>query len=208
MRLVGSLIVITLILALTFYSYHGRAGSGVAGKLDIVTLLAAIGVQLNEGLQRDIARYREIYANQGFMALYRECYGIALDPHGFDFDRQFAAVSSLLIISKYELDSEPLRASAHRLFINFCRMSLVDKITAVQINEVAEKYRLFKDNPEVQQSWDDYLQHVWERDLRPRIRRYGVIDENDEKFIQLRDKFVAEAAALMNRRSATVDWQH
>ncbi|PKL45035.1 MAG: hypothetical protein CVV41_02805 [Candidatus Riflebacteria bacterium HGW-Riflebacteria-1] len=201
----GSLIVITLILALTFYSYHGRAGSDVAGKLGIEKLFAAIGVQLNEDLQRDVARYREIYANQGFMALYRECYGIALDSHGFDFDRQFAAVSSLLIISKYELDSEPLRASAQRLFINFCRMSLVDKITAVQINEVAEKYCLFKDNPEVQQLWDDYLQHVWERDLRPRIRRYGVIDENDEKFIQLRDKFAAETLALMNHQGRNVD---
>jgi hypothetical protein len=84
-------------------------------------------------------------------------------------------------------------------------MSLVDKITAVQINEVAEKYCLFKDNPEVQQLWDDYLQHVWERDLRPRIRRYGVIDENDEKFIQLRDKFAAETLALMNHQGRNVD---
>lgn len=205
MRLVGSIIVITLILALTFYFFYGQAGSGVVGKLAVEGLFDAVGIQLSDNLQRDIVAYREIYANQGFMALYRECYSIALDSQKFDFNRQFAAVSCLLVISQYELDSGALRASAQRLFINFCRMSLVDKIIAVQINEITENYGLFSDNSEVEQLWNDYLQYVWDREVRPRIRRYGVIDENDQKFIKLRDNFSAEAAALLNRHGKTLD---
>ncbi|MBU1108974.1 MAG: hypothetical protein KKB51_20010 [Candidatus Riflebacteria bacterium] len=199
MRFAGSIAILVLIMALAFYSYFGHAGFAALGKLDIEALFDAVGVKLDESLQADIAAYRAIYAGQGFMALYRKCYTIAFDSQRFDFDHQFAAVSSLLVISCYELDSETSRASAMRLFITFCRLSLVEKISALQLNQISEDYGFFSGNPEIIKLWDEYLEHVWVKEVRPHIRRYGITDEYDKKFIELREHFAAEASALINR---------
>jgi len=191
--------------ALAFYVIYGRAGSDIHAKLSVETLFEAVGLKLDDNLYRDIKTYREIHATQGFMALYRECYGIALDANKFDFIRQFAAVSTILVISQQELDSGTMRVSAQRLFINFCRLSLVDKISAVQINELVVEYHLFDDNTETVALWNDYLNHVWNREVKVRIRRYGTLDEYDRKFIALRENFAAEASALLNRHGRSLN---
>jgi len=199
MRFAGSIALFVVILALAFYSYFGHASSVVVGKLEVENLFVAIGIPFNENMQAEVAGYHDIFAKHGFMALYRECYTRAFDSHRFDFDRQFAAASTLLVISRYELDSDALRASAQRLFINFCRLSLVDKISAVQINKLVEDYKLFSDNPEAIKLWDEYLQSVWLKEVRQRIRRYGTLDESDKEFIKLREPFSTGAADLINR---------
>jgi len=191
--------------ALTFYAIYNRTGSAVPAKLSVESLFEAVGLKFDENVYRDIKTYREIYATQGFMALYRECYGIALDANKFDFVRQFAAVSTILVISEYELDSDALRTSSQRLFINFCRLSLVDKISAVQINELVVAHHLFDDNAETVALWNEYLNHVWNRQVRPRIRRYGSLDEHDRRFIELRENFAAEASALLNRHGRSLN---
>ncbi|NLF96222.1 MAG: hypothetical protein GX569_05740 [Candidatus Riflebacteria bacterium] len=205
MRIAGAIIVLVMIGALAFYAIYGRAGSDVPAKLSVESLFDAVGLKLDENIYRDMKSYREIHAAQGFMALYRECYGIALDANKFDFARQFAAVSTILVISEYELDSDALRTSSQRLFINFCRLSLVDKIAAVQINELIVAHRLFDDNAETVALWNEYLNHVWNRQVRPRIRRYGTLDEYDRKFIALRENFAAEASALLNRHGRSLN---
>jgi len=205
MRIAGTIIILVIVGALFFYAFYGRVGSVVPGKLSVESLFAAVGLSLDDNLYRDIRTYREMHAAQGFMALYRECYGIALDANKFDFARQFAAVSTILVISEYEIDSETLRASSQRLFINFCRQSLVDKISAVQINNLVLAHKLFDDNPETVTLWNDYLHHVWNRDVKPRIRRYGTLDENDRRFIDLRENFAAEASALLNRHGRSLN---
>ncbi|PKL46433.1 MAG: hypothetical protein CVV42_16430 [Candidatus Riflebacteria bacterium HGW-Riflebacteria-2] len=205
MRIAGAIIIFALVGALAFYAFNSRAGSVVYAKLSVESLFAAVGLSLDDNLHRDIKTYREIYAAQGFMALYRECYGIALDSNKFDFARQFAAVSTILVISQQEIDSDTLRASAQRLFINFCRLSLVDKISAVQINDLVVAHRLFENNAETVALWNDYLNHVWNREVRPRIRRYGTIDDNDRRFIGLRENFAAEASALLSRHGRSLN---
>ena len=205
MRFWGSIAILFLIVALAYYFYLGHAESVVVEKLGVEALFKAIGIPINETLRADIAAYSDMFAQQGFMTLYRECYTTALDSQRFDFDRQFAAVSSLLVISRYELDSETLRASAQRLFINFCRLSLAEKSSAVHLDQLVEVYGLFSDNQELSILWDQYLQHVWLNDVRPRIRRYGRIDDGDRKFINLRGHFAAEASALMSRLGKSLD---
>jgi len=205
MRIAGAIIIFAVVCALSFYVLYGRADSVVPARLSVESLFEAVGLNLDDDLYRDIKKYREIHASQGFMALYRECYGIALDSNKFDFARQFAAVSTMLVISEYENDSETLRASAQRLFINFCRFSLVDKIAAVQINELVVKHHLFDSNAETVALWNDYLNHVWTREVKPRIRRYGTLDEFDRKFIALRENFAAEASALLNRHGRSLN---
>ncbi|GEM_PF-1954746 len=205
MRIAGAIIIFAVVCALAFYAFYGRAGSVISAKLSVESLFEAVGLSLDDNLNRDIKTYREIHASQGFMALYRECYGIALDSNKFDFARQFAAVSTMLVISEYENDSETLRASAQRLFINFCRLSLVDKISAVQINNLVVANQLFDENAETVALWNDYLNHVWNREVKPRIRRYGTIDEDDRRFIALRENFSAEASTLLNRHGRSLN---
>ncbi|NLF95094.1 MAG: hypothetical protein GX569_00060 [Candidatus Riflebacteria bacterium] len=201
----GPIIILILVGALAIYAFYGRADSVVPAKLDVESLFEVVGLSFDDNIRRDIQTYRDIYSSQGFMALYRECYGIALDSSKFDFARQFAAVSTILVISQYELDSDAMRASAQRLFINFCRLSLVDKIAAVQINELVVKHHLFDSNAETVALWNDYLNHVWTREVKPRIRRYGTLDEFDRKFIALRENFAAEASALLNRHGRSLN---
>ncbi len=205
MRMAGSIIILLLIGALAFYAFYGRASSAVTGKLGVDGLFSAVGLNLDDNLQKDLKTYREMYKTQGFMALYRECYGVALDSQKFDLAHQFAAVSTILVISQYEIDSETLRASAQRLFINFCRLSLVDKITAVQINDLVVAHRLFEGNQETTSLWDDYLNHVWNREVKPRISRYGTLDENDRRFVDLRAAFASEAEKLLSRHGRSLN---
>lgn len=205
MRMAGIIIVLILAGALVFYIFQGRAGFAVPEKVEVELLFASIGLNFDEGLRREVEKHREMYESQGFMALYRECYSVALDSHKFDFPVQFAAVSTIFVIGQYEVDSDTLRASAQRLFINFCRMSLVEKNSAVQINKLLTERHLFDGSPEMSELWNDYLQLVWQREVQPRIRRYGNVDENDRKFIKLRENFAAEASALLNRRGRSLD---
>ena len=105
MRIAGAIIIFAVVCALSFYVLYGRADSVVPARLSVESLFEAVGLNLDDDLYRDIKKYREIHASQGFMALYRECYGIALDSNKFDFTRQFAAVGTILVISEYENDS-------------------------------------------------------------------------------------------------------
>jgi len=75
----------------------------------------------------------------------------------------------------------------------------------VQINELIVAHRLFDDNAETVALWNEYLNHVWNRQVRPRIRRYGTLDEYDRKFIALRENFAAEASALLNRHGRSLN---
>ncbi len=205
MRMAGIIIILILAGALTFYVFQSRAGFAIPGKLDVEALFACVGLNFDESLQREVEKHREMYVGQGFMALYRECYSMALDSQKFDFPAQFAAVSTIFVIGQYEIDSAALRNSSQRLFINFCRMSLVEKISAVQINKLLSDYRLFADSPEMLELWNDYLQLVWQREVQPRIRRYGNVDENDRRFIKLRENFATEASALLKRHGKSLN---
>lgn len=161
-------------------------------ELTVESLFEAAGVKFTQQLEQESGEWRELFKNQGFMSLYREVYRIALDRQRYDFDRQLAAVATLLIISHEELEKGPLQSSGKRLFIHFCRLSLLDSFFAFELTNLDSKKGIFSSDNVLLELWQEYLRQIWLRVVRPEIVKNRATTPENRAFAGLLPEFVVD----------------
>lgn len=190
------LVLLTFAAALLFFVDFGGLSSETPiiakTELTVESIFEAAGARLNEALIKEIEEWRNLFATQGFMSLYREVYRIAMDRQRFDFSRQLAAVSVLLIISHEKLEMGPLQNSGKRLFIHFCRLSLLDSFFAFELTCLDAKNSLFSSDNVLLELWNDYLRQVWAKVVRQEIIRNRATTPENRAFAALMPEFLKD----------------
>jgi len=161
-------------------------------ELTVESIFAAAGARLNEEHSKEIDEWRRLFVTQGFMSLYREVYRIALDRQMLDFARQLAAVSVLLIVSHEELEAGPLQSSGKRLFIHFCRLSILDSFFAFELTGLDSKTGIFSSDKILVELWNDYLRQVWVKVVRQEIVKNRAATLDNRAFAGLMPEFLQD----------------
>lgn len=190
------LVLLTFAAALLFFVDFGGLSSETPiiakTELTVESIFEAAGARLNEALIKEIEEWRNLFVTQGFMSLYREVYRIAMDRQSFDFSRQLAAVSVLLIISHENLEVGPLQNSGKRLFIHFCRLSLLDSFFAFELTSLDAKNSLFSSDNVLLELWNDYLRQVWAKVVRQEVIRNRATTPENRAFAALMPEFLKD----------------
>lgn len=185
--------IIAIVLILTVFAAVYSANSGTkavdASVLSVETIFAAAGLEFNDVLQDEIVTLQDLFATQGFMALYREVYRVSLATQRYNFEQQLAAVSVLLSISHGQLDPGPLQNCGKQLFVHFCRLSLLDALFAIEMAKLEAKLNIFSLDVVLKEFWHDYLHLVWSKVLLPEYARQQKISSEMKEFIELLPEF-------------------
>lgn len=192
--------VLLLVLSIVLYMSKDKEVSEIR-VLSVEAIFDAAGIKISDDLRKEVDAYQELFASQGFMSLYREVYRISLDTQKYSFNRQLAAVSALLLVAHNEVDPGPLQSSGKRLFIHFCRLSLLDSIFALEMSAIEESFVLFTNDPVLHDLWKDYLKQVWVKVVRPEIIRQRRAEKENALFVKLLPEFMAELSHLAEAKS-------
>ncbi len=192
--------VLLLVLSVVLYMSKDKEVSEIR-VLSVEAIFDAAGIKFSDDLRKEVDAYQELFASQGFMSLYREAYRVSLDPQKYSFNRQLAAVSALLLVAHNDVDAGPLQSSGKRLFIHFCRLSLLDTIFALEMSAIEESFMLFTNDTVLHELWNDYLKQVWVKVVRPEIIRQRRAEKENALFVKLLPEFMAELSHLAEAKS-------
>lgn len=187
--------VLLLVLSIVLYMGKGKEVSEVRF-LSVESIFEAAGLKLTDDLRKETDSYQELFASQGFMSLYREVYRVSLDTQKYSFERQLVAVSTLLLVAHIDVDPGPLQSSGKRLFIHFCRLSLLDTIFAMEMSGMEKYFGFFSGDPVLNELWSDYLKQVWVKVVRPEIIRQRKAEKENALFVKLLPEFQVELGQL------------
>jgi hypothetical protein len=191
------MLVITLLIVALSISYlilfpERKTELEDTAEFSIEAIFKAAGVGFSDELKKESDGYLALFDSQGFMALYREVYRISLDRQRYDFDRQLVAVATLLLVSHERIEPGPLQSSGKRLFLHFCRLSLLDSLFALQIARIEKNHLLFSSDSVLQELWKDYLRLVWSKVVLPDSLRAETSMDYNKVFMSLLPEFSQE----------------
>ena len=163
----------------------------------VETIFEIANYDLTNKELRAVKKFEEIARKTDFMTLYREVYRQLVQRTTGDFSIRLAAAVVLLKASQDSSLTTGKKNSAVRLFINFCRSSLIEAEFAIKFNQFAIKQNLFS-NSDLKAYWKNYLMTVFGKRVKPNIKEGVELEGINLEFIKLDPDFVKEAKMIIH----------
>lgn len=186
----------------------GKAASSPAEMLKLDSIWQASGYKIDEKIRGRIHRFLSIFSEFGYMPFYREVYRELYSQDG-SFLEKYTAATALLLASHNLVNDKSYKVSGKRLFLHFCRKSLLDVDFATNLCELDRKFKIFSGNEQLEELWQLYIREIWARKVKPTIEQSGKKDEKQKKFLDTFPAFKIElsnAVHSSNDKEVTYDY--
>lgn len=157
----------------------------------------AVGQEPSASSKKISIDLQQLLQKKGFMPVYRKVYRTLFTKNETDFEKKLACATALLNISFRKEILLTHKRSSIRLFMYFCRSNLVDIKAAINLTKILRSEKVLSQSKEIETQWQNYLKLVFNKRLKPELKKNKKLDGLNLKFVELSPNLKVKALELI-----------